>query len=558
MFSKPAWGGRGAALRLQVSAAGLLFVLLVGAIWAVSLWRSRADAIGRAEARAANLSLLLAGNVASVFERAEIALGETASQLERELAGPGIDRHALWALVDAGTALVPAISRIGVFDEAGHQICGQPLERCQQLEVADREYFIELRSHPGNETSVWGPYVSRVDGRSTLVLARALRHPDGRFAGVVIALVPLSHFAELLAAADLGRGGAAALRGPDLGLFLRSPPLDSMLPAAPSDDLRRAVQASPAQGSFRGRGSADGIERQSAYQRLERHGLYVAVGLATREFLAPWRQQALWMYALFLLFASCAFLIVRLMLIGERDRWRIQQFADELETRVEQRTRDLRRLAAELDAAESRERRQLSRDLHDDLGQTLAAARIHLGALSNSGEAQVREVAARVGELIARANRSTRSLAVQLAPPMLDDLGLPEALEWLGEEIERSFGLKVSVVDDGQPKQLSPEARSILYRATRELLINAAKHAQAESAEVEIERVGGSIVVRVRDCGVGFDPQVLAAAKGQGLGLLSVRERLAFIGGSAELASLPGDGTLATLTAPLADAASEA
>ena len=119
-------------------------------------------------------------------------------------------------------------------------------------------------------------------------------------------------------------------------------------------------------------------------------------------------------------------------------------------------------------------------------------------------------------------------------------------------------GLKVSVVDDGQRKDLSPEARSILYRATRELLINAAKHAQAESAEVEIERVGGSIVVRVRDCGVGFDPQVLAAAKGQGLGLLSVRERLAFIGGSAELASLPGDGTLATLTAPLADAASEA
>lgn len=178
MFSKAAWGGRGAALRLQVSAAGLLFVLLVGAIWAVSLWRSRADAIGRAEARAANLSLLLAGNVASVFERAEIALGETASQLERELAGPGIDRHALWALVDAGTALVPAISRIGVFDEAGHQICGLPLERCQKLEVADREYFIELRSHPGNETSVWGPYVSRVDGRSTLVLARAA--PPGR------------------------------------------------------------------------------------------------------------------------------------------------------------------------------------------------------------------------------------------------------------------------------------------------------------------------------------------------------------------------------------------
>ena len=74
---------------------------------------------------------------------------------------------------------------------------------------------------------------------------------------------------------------------------------------------------------------------------------------------------------------------------------------------------------------------------------------------------------------------------------------------------------------------------------------------------MEIERVGGSIVVRVRDCGVGFDPRC-SPPPGPGLGLLSVRERLAFIGGSAELASLPGDGTLATLTAPLADAASEA
>jgi signal transduction histidine kinase len=230
----------------------------------------------------------------------------------------------------------------------------------------------------------------------------------------------------------------------------------------------------------------------------------------------------------------------------------LQQLAGELETRVAQRTQELRGLAAELDAAESRERRQLARDLHDDLGQTLAAARLHLGALGRAAPQQVQEGAARVAELIDQANRATRSLAAQLAPPMLDDLGLPDALEWLGEEIQRSYGLKVTVVDDGQPKPLTPEARSILYRATRELLINAAKHARSESAEVEIERADDTIVVRVRDNGVGFDASVPRAAKGQGLGLPSVRERLAFIGGRAEVTSIPGDGTLVTLSAPLA------
>lgn len=680
MIAKAGSVGRAGALRVQVSLAAVLFVLLVGALCAWSLWRSRADAIGRAEARAANLSLLLAGNVASAFERADIALGETAAQLERELAGRGIDRDALWTLVDAGTALVPAISRIGVFDAEGHQVCGVPASRCLHLDVSDRPYFGELRARPAGAARLYGPYASRFDGRSTLVLARALRGPGGRFAGLVIALVPLQHFAQLLAAADLGEGGAAALCGPDLALLLRNPPLNAPAPGAPSDELRQAVRAAPAQGGYRGRGALDGIERQNAYQRLAPHGLYVVVGLATREFLAPWRLQAAWLGGFFLLAAASALLITRLVLRGERDRRRIQRlydeapcgyhsldaagryrhinstelhwlgctrdevvgrlgladfltpqgaqdfrrnfellmadgqvegreyelhgrngqvrhvlvsaravrdragrflmsnsvmhditelhearqalrrFADELEARVEQRTRELRTLAAELDAAEGRERHQLSRDLHDDLGQTLAAARLHLGALDGAAQPEVRAVAARVDALLARANLSTRSLAAQLAPPMLDELGLPEALEWLGEEIERSFGLKVSVVDDGRAKPLSRQARSILYRATRELLINAAKHAQAESAEVEIERDRDrdSIVVRVSDGGVGFDPQLLGTAPGQGLGLLSVRERLGFIGGSVALESIPGDGTMATLRAPLAEAANEA
>ena len=152
--------------------------------------------------------------------------------------------------------------------------------------------------------------------------------------------------------------------------------------------------------------------------------------------------------------------------------------AEELELRVAQRTEQLRALAADLEAAEDRERRQIARDLHDDLGQTLAAARIRLAALCDDARGDVRARATEVGALIDQANNAIRSLAAQLAPAVLHELGLVAALEWLSEEIERTFQLSVTIADDGRDKPLSQEARSILYRAVRELLINVAKHAQ--------------------------------------------------------------------------------
>lgn len=233
--------------------------------------------------------------------------------------------------------------------------------------------------------------------------------------------------------------------------------------------------------------------------------------------------------------------------------------ADELEMRVRERTEQLRTLASELEAAENRERRQIARDLHDDLGQTLAAARIRLSPLCEDTRDDVRAAAQGIDTLIERANRATRSLAAQLAPAVLYELGLGPAIEWLVDEIRRTYGLDVLITDDGQPKPLSPEAGSILYRAVRELLINVARHAGTDRAEIEMLREGDHIVVRVSDSGVGFDTgQLDARTPHTGLGLLSVRERLSFIGGTAEVCSVPGDGTVAELSAPLVRAEPQA
>jgi PAS domain S-box-containing protein len=224
--------------------------------------------------------------------------------------------------------------------------------------------------------------------------------------------------------------------------------------------------------------------------------------------------------------------------------------ADELERRVAQRTRQLHRLSADLEAAEGRERRQIARDLHDDLGQVLAAARIRLAVLCRDPREDVRQTALELAQLVERANRSIRSLAAQLSPAVLYELGLVPALEWLSEEIESSFGLAIAIEDDGNAKPLSQQARSIAYRAIRELLINVAKHAGVASATVRLAAGEGRLVVHVSDGGVGFTANDREAPR-KGLGLVSVAERLSFVGGKFSVHSVPGDGTEATLELPL-------
>jgi len=222
-----------------------------------------------------------------------------------------------------------------------------------------------------------------------------------------------------------------------------------------------------------------------------------------------------------------------------------------LEQRVRERTAQVRTLAAELALAEEREREAIARDLHDDLGQVLNIAKLKLDTLLKSCHDDAsRQPLGDLNELIAQADRNVRSLTFQISPPVLSELGLVPALQWLAEEIQRSHGLSVEVRDDGEPKPLGQAARSIVFRAVRELLINVSKHARVGRASVDASRSNDRLIVRVADTGIGFDPALVLGAATPGFGLLSVRERLSFIGGDAEIRSVPGDGTTVTLMAP--------
>lgn len=224
---------------------------------------------------------------------------------------------------------------------------------------------------------------------------------------------------------------------------------------------------------------------------------------------------------------------------------------ERLEQRVVERTRQLRRLAVDATLSEERERQAIARDLHDDLGQILHAVRLKLDTLAKSAPHDIGSQAQEIGGLLAEASARVRSLTSQLSPPVLATMGLVPALAWLAEEMERTYGLTVEVDDDGLPKPLTAAQSAILFRAVRELLINVSKHAGVPFARIDAASGDGMLILTVEDEGRGFDDMAEALMGRNGFGLASVRERITYLDGSMEIRSIPGDGSVVTLSMPL-------
>jgi len=215
---------------------------------------------------------------------------------------------------------------------------------------------------------------------------------------------------------------------------------------------------------------------------------------------------------------------------------------------------NLRSLASELSLTEERERRRLADFLHDDVGQPLALAKIKLGELTQEvskpkGLKAVNEVRG----FLERAIGSTRNLTFELGLPILYEMGLEEAVEWLAEQFHIQHGLKVEVKRDQAPKPLTEGARVLLFRLVRELLTNVVKHARANKVMLSFARQNDLLFIQLQDDGIGFDTAQTAspAAIASGFGLFSVRERLSHLGGHMEVNSNPDRGTRVSIIVPL-------
>jgi signal transduction histidine kinase len=225
----------------------------------------------------------------------------------------------------------------------------------------------------------------------------------------------------------------------------------------------------------------------------------------------------------------------------------VAEVAERMQTEVslEQSRQDLQKLAFELLRVQEDERRRISRDLHDDINQRLALLAMDIEAvglqLSSSPDhvgLAVQEIQDRVVEL----SDAVRQLAYQLHPSILDDLGLPIALQRLVDDFTARSNIRGSFGHKDIPAVVPQEIASCLYRVAQESLNNVARHAAASRVDVELTRSQSELMVTITDNGVGFDSEQSRNGS-HGLGLLSMKERVALVHGEILVSSTVGKGT---------------
>lgn len=199
--------------------------------------------------------------------------------------------------------------------------------------------------------------------------------------------------------------------------------------------------------------------------------------------------------------------------------------------------------------AQEIERRRLARELHDETGQALTSILLGLSGVEHAETLEgARQAATELRELVVSTLQGVRRLAVELRPTALDDFGLVPALKRLGQSIREASGLDVQVEARLGDERLPDEVETAVYRIVQEAFTNAIKHAAAGHVSVVLTRTHGRLSIVIEDDGRGFDP---AEARGDGLGLLGMQERVALIDGSLHVESTPGAGTTLLLDLPL-------
>ena len=211
---------------------------------------------------------------------------------------------------------------------------------------------------------------------------------------------------------------------------------------------------------------------------------------------------------------------------------------------------ELKRLSARLVEAQEQERRAISRELHDQVGQSLNALRVDLGnlaAITPPGNQEAHQFLSTARGLADESIKALRNMALLLRPSMLDDLGLVAAMGWQAREVSRRTGIRVDLIAHEVPEQLPEELKTSAYRVVQEALQNASRHAEAHKVRIAVQQERDRLSLTIQDDGKGFDTQLV-----RGLGLLGMEERVKHLGGTFHIQSQIGEGTLLTISLPLA------
>jgi len=272
-----------------------------------------------------------------------------------------------------------------------------------------------------------------------------------------------------------------------------------------------------------------------------------------REFAAARRSAA---NRLLIILGLCVLLAMVVARASLRHAENLERKAELHFREVEQARSELQELSARLLEIEEEDRRNLSRELHDEIGQALALLQIEIshahGLLPAQPEA-ARERLRRARQLAEQTVQTIRDISLLLRPPLLDDLGLAPALQFQLEGFLRRSGITCEFSEEGVSEDLPDSVKTCVYRVVQEALHNCEKHSGARNVRVLVRQLADCLTAEIADDGCGFLPvDPGAPSRRRGLGLLGMRERASIAGGSLVIDSAPGRGARIRLSIPLA------
>ncbi len=219
------------------------------------------------------------------------------------------------------------------------------------------------------------------------------------------------------------------------------------------------------------------------------------------------------------------------------------------EERLRASRKQLRSLSAHLESVREEERKNMAREIHDELGQTLTALKIDLSWLTKrvpKEQGLLLEKTKSMYELVDMAIQTVKRISAELRPGILDDLGIAAALEWQASEFEKLTEIKCAFSSNPKDIVVDPDRSTAVFRIFQEALTNVARHANATKVKASLKEEAGKIVLRVRDNGKGIEKKQISAP--EAFGLIGMRERVRFWGGEVKISGTPGRGTIVAVS----------
>ncbi len=507
-------------LLLGLSVAAIILIFVFG------VFESRERMIAQHKIQLLQKTALLEAYVSKVLEANDMVLQNISSEINPMPWPEIVASERVSKLLADQKAYLKHSGVIALINREGNLASYSEGFPAKSFSVTDRDYFRFHRNNPSDVTFIGEPLIGRVYGKPSLTMSKSLRRQDGKFDGLILITMPIEYFSRLFNGAASPSDVAQLLRKD--GQTIISVPFGMAASEIPAW-FAPAIAENPDAGVIHTLSQPEGIDRLIAYRKVEAFPFYVSFGIDEGKLLAGWKQ-SVFVYGAILATALAAFMATA---------WLARRNSVALMYSNE----SLREVSERVLVSQDDERRSIARDLHDSTGQHLIGAAMELqnvrSRLPNIDD-DISRALARTAELIVQSNEELRTLSYLLHPPMLDESGLPNALELLVVGFEERSGLEIElrVAPDIGTRRPPPGVELALFRIVQEALTNIYRHSHARRATIRLVRVGSDansmLSLTVKDDGIGIERR---NRKTVGVGLSGMEARLRPLNGVFDIST---------------------